>query len=155
MTWDGSVVIWPRRILFAGEASQSRTHDTHALIICAAYNSSFSLQVGPPGGQPESYAAAIIEAGTQHSLDGADAEFMTLMYLLPETEAARELRRRYLAESRVYPLPAAQAEKLTPLLEGLSDYWRLGCEEAGEFFDGVPTYSWSCHASVATGSTAR
>lgn len=137
MTWDGSVVIWPRRILFAGEASQSRTHDTHALIICAAYKGSFSLRVGPPGGQPESHSAAIIEAGTQHSMNGEGAEFLTLMYLLPETEAARELRRRYLAEGRVYPLPSGEAKKLMPLLEGISDYWRLDCEKAEEFFDGV------------------
>jgi AraC-like DNA-binding protein len=136
MTWDGSVVIYKKRLLFCGEAGQSRTHETHALLICAAYNGTFSLQIGPPGGGSESYSSAVIEAGTQHSMDGRGAEFVALMYLLPETEAAREVR-RHLAGGRVGRLPKEVEEKLTPLMEEVRDYWRLDCEKAGRFFDGV------------------
>lgn len=137
MTWDGAVVIWPRRILFAGEAGKSKAHNSHTLMICAAYNGAFDIHLDEPGAGTESYSAALIEPGTQHSMKGGGAEFLALMYLLPESQAARELRRRYLTGRRVCRIPDETAEKLQPLLKRISDYWRLDCARAGRFFEGV------------------
>lgn len=130
--WNGSVVVWPKRILFVGEAARSRVHGSHTLMIVISCKGKFSLKVGSKG-RWKSFTAAIIDAGTEHCMDGKRAEFVAIIHLLPETEEARELRREYLAKRGVYGIPSGPARKLSARLEGLQNYWQLSCKAANEF----------------------
>jgi len=134
--WNGSVVIWPNRILFAGEAAQSELHDSHTLMICVAFGGKLSLQLSR-GGSWDPFTAVIIDSETLHCIDGLEAKFVALIHLLPETEEARKLKRKYLAGRGVHEIPERLAEKLLAYRKTLEDFWLLDCETAGEICGGI------------------
>lgn len=138
--WNGSVIVWPKRILFVGEAAKSRVHASHTLMIVIACGGTFKLKIGPKG-RWQSFTAAMIDAGTEHCMDGKmgdeGEDFVAIIHLLPETLEARELRREYLAKRGWYGIPTGPARRLSKRLEGLKNYRQLKCKAANEFCEQV------------------
>jgi AraC-like DNA-binding protein len=133
--WNGVVFIWHRRVLFVGEAGTSRDQAVHAIKICIPLNGDFVLKVGS---DIRRYSAAIINARVKHTVI-CDREKVFLLYLLPETEEARSVSRKYLKADKVYEIPRDLARSWLPPQDkrGGEKYKKWGCTYSGAACDEV------------------
>ena len=141
--WNGSIFfINRRRIVFVGEAGNSFNQTIHAIKICIALNGDFEL-ITNSRAKGDRYSAAIINAGIPHTVK-CDGTKIFLLYLLPETQEARELRWEYLNNDKdnrrggVYDIPKELVEESLPFLQQmLQNYSTWDCRETSKYSDEV------------------
>ncbi|HEX8189586.1 MAG TPA: hypothetical protein VF586_14615 [Pyrinomonadaceae bacterium] len=137
--WDGSVFFLGReRVVFIGKAGTSVDQAVHAVKVCVALDGEFELAIGS-GAVGRRHSAAIINAGLTHTVRCRGTRIF-LLYLLPETRAARQLRWEYLNNDRdntaggVYDIPKKLlAESLPFLQQMLRTYRAWECPDASRY----------------------
>lgn len=135
--WNGSIFLWSKRIAFMGEAGTSENQTVHAIKICVALSGDFELCVDSEA-TGKRYSAVIINAGIKHTIK-CDGAKIFLLYLLPETEASRELRWEYLNNGKggVYDIPRELCEEHLPLQHILKIYGTSDCRKVSKICDAV------------------
>jgi AraC-like DNA-binding protein len=127
--WKGAVFMRWRRIIFVGEAGTAENQNIHAIKICIALNGDFKLSTDS-GVRHKPCSAVIINAGVTHTIEcGRNKIF--LLYLLPETREARDLRREYLYDGRgqFYDIPKKLINESLPLQQILRSYENWHCQD--------------------------
>lgn len=140
--WNGNVLISRRRIVFVGEAGNTEKQTIHAIKICVALTDDFELSVGSEN-KGNRYSAVIINAGITHAVK-CDGSKIFLLYLLPETQEAREIRWEYLNNDKdnrkagVYDIPKELIEESLPFLpQILKAYSKWDCKKVFQECDNV------------------
>lgn len=137
--WNGSVFFGgSERVVFVGEAGTSVNQAVHALKICIGLDGDFELLTGS-NAEGDRYSAVIINAGVVHTVKCGGTKIF-LLYLLPETGIARELRWEFLNNDKdngrrgVYDIPKKLINESLPFIhEMLRGYPRWGCEDAVKY----------------------
>jgi hypothetical protein len=117
--WQGSGLIWPRRYLFVGVGDMSDLHATHAIVICVSLEMGKRCRLWTDEPWKKSYQAAIIAPDVKHAKICSEAGVIILLYLMPETNEAYQIRDEYLHGSRIVEV---SPNVLDALLPQLSDY---------------------------------
>jgi AraC-like DNA-binding protein len=87
--WSGRLRLWPGRALWVGQAADTAPHAHHAVQVCVGLDGDFGLRRSAR--QPwRRYRAALVAADQPHQL-AAGATRLALLYLDPESDAARAL----------------------------------------------------------------
>jgi hypothetical protein len=135
--WNGSLFIWPKRVLFVGEAGTSENQTVHAIKICVALGSDSELRI-ESGAIVKRFSAVIINAGIKHTVICNQAEIF-LLYLLPESDEAIKLRQEYLNNGRsgVYDVPRELIEQSLPLQTMRRKHLERDCKKASKVCDEV------------------
>jgi AraC-like DNA-binding protein len=115
--WRGAVLVWDEQAIFLGEAADASLHESPAIKLCVALEKNFGIQTGE-GETFINYEAVLIAAGQPHAIDGRHHR-MVMLLLAPETELAQPLV-PMLQDTGVAEIPAAAAEKIRTIVEGLN-----------------------------------
>jgi AraC-like DNA-binding protein len=142
-SWDGSVFfINNGRIVFIGAAGTAVDQAIHAIKICIALEGDFEL-ITNSRAKGNRYSAVIINAGITHTIKCHGSKIF-LLYLLPETQVAKEVRWEFLNNDKdngsagVYDIPKSLVSEALPFLgEMLRGYSTWRCREASDYSDKV------------------
>jgi AraC-like DNA-binding protein len=140
--WNGNVFISRRRIIFVGQGGNTEEQTIHGIKICLALDGEFELIIGSKD-KGDYYSAAIINAGITHLIKCNKSKIF-LLYLLPESQEAREIRWEYLNNDKdnrkagVYDIPKELIEESLPFLpQILRDYSDWNCQKAFQESDKI------------------
>jgi hypothetical protein len=141
--WNGNVIISQRRIIFIGQGGNTEKQSIHAIKICLPVSGDFELITDFGKERGDYYSAVIIGAGITHTINCNGAQIL-LIYLLPESQEAREIRWEFLNNDKdnrkagVYNIPKEPVEESLPFLPRiLRDYADWDCQKVFRECDNV------------------